>query len=208
MTSPRSFTLVGAGGHALSVADALLSVGYTVQRYFADSRSCPHIPEDLYGGDITRFERGPGSVALAIGDNTKRQASWNAIQGRVDVGQLSPVIHRTAFVSPSAHLEPGCVVLAGAFIGPQSFIGFGALVNTAAIVEHETRIGDFASLAPGAICGGGARIGDRAFLGLSATVAPNCHIGSGTVVGANSFVKESIPEDSFAFGTPARVLNR
>jgi len=198
------FALLGAGGHALSVADAIVSTGRSVSLYYGESLACPQIPQQSYGGEFAKLQPDSGLLALAIGDNNDRQATWRMFQDRVSESQLPPIVHSSAIVSPHARLEPGCVVLAGAYVGPGSCIGLGAIVNTGAIVEHETHVGEFASLAPGAICGGGATIGTRAFLGMNSSVAPKTVVGSGAVVGANSFVKDSLPDGTFAFGSPAK----
>jgi len=34
-----------------------------------------------------------------------------------------------------------------------------------------------------------------------------CHIGNRVVIGANSFVNKDIPDNTKAFGTPARIVN-
>lgn len=43
------------------------------------------------------------------------------------------------------------------------------------------------------------------FIGAETVVLPGVHIGNNVVIGANSTVTHDIPDNSVAFGSPARV---
>ena len=58
---------------------------------------------------------------------------------------------RRAFVSPSAVLAPGSVVLAMACVGTGSVVEEGAILNLGAILDHDCTLGACAHLAPGAV---------------------------------------------------------
>jgi acetyltransferase-like isoleucine patch superfamily enzyme len=49
-------------------------------------------------------------------------------------------------------------------------------------------------------------IGDGALLGQNVVVCPGVRIGRGAVVGANSVVRDDIPDRAIAVGAPARVV--
>ena len=49
-------------------------------------------------------------------------------------------------------------------------------------------------------------IGSNVYIGPNVVVAMGCCIGDRVVIGANSFVNIDIPNDSKAFGTPARII--
>ena len=51
-------------------------------------------------------------------------------------------------------------------------------------------------------------IGDRTYVGSQTVIARGVSIGSGCVIGANSFVNRDIPDDSFAVGSPCRVIGK
>ena len=54
---------------------------------------------------------------------------------------------------------------------------------------------------------GRVSIGDNVFIGAETVVLPGVHIGSNVVIGANSTVTHNIPDNSVAFGSPARVYS-
>jgi acetyltransferase-like isoleucine patch superfamily enzyme len=51
-------------------------------------------------------------------------------------------------------------------------------------------------------------IGDRTYIGSQTVIARGVSIGQGCVIGANSFVNRDIPDDSFAVGSPCRVIGK
>jgi lipopolysaccharide O-acetyltransferase len=51
-------------------------------------------------------------------------------------------------------------------------------------------------------------IGDRVWLGEFVSVLPGVSIGEGTIVGANSVVSKSLPENVIAVGSPAKPVKK
>jgi len=49
------------------------------------------------------------------------------------------------------------------------------------------------------------RVGNNVFIGINAIIMPGVRIGNNCVIGAGSLVTRDIPNDSVAFGIPARV---
>ena len=133
---------------------------------------------------------------------------------------ITPVVHPSAFVHPSAVLIGDVIVGAGAYLGPCASLrgDFGRIV-----VEGGANIQDTCMLHgfPGkdTVVGAGATIGHGAVLhgcvvrrgalvGMNAVVNDNAEIGEDAVVAALAFVKaeDAIPARALAAGIPARVL--
>jgi acetyltransferase-like isoleucine patch superfamily enzyme len=59
---------------------------------------------------------------------------------------------------------------------------------------------------PGIDIFGEVKIGDNTFIGMNALILPGAHIGSNCVIGAGSVVRGIIPDNSVAFGNPAKIV--
>jgi acetyltransferase-like isoleucine patch superfamily enzyme len=104
-------------------------------------------------------------------------------------------------------------------IGADCFLMAGVSIE----VRHEVRIGsdclfaafssiiddDRHEIEPGAnLYKGPTILGDNVWLGRGAAVMPGVTVGDGSVIGANSVVTRDIPPNSFAAGTPAKVIRK
>ena len=133
---------------------------------------------------------------------------------------VTPVVH------PSAYVHPSAVLIGDVIVGPRCYVGplaslrgdFGRLVleeganlqdtcvmhgfpGCDTVVEADGHIGHGAVLH-------GCRIGRNAMVGMNAVVMDKAVIGEESIVAAMSFVKAGmqVPPRSMVMGTPARVV--
>ncbi len=203
----RQAVIIGAGGHAVSVAETVRSAGYDLAGFTSDEAS----GDNLLGLPVTasipsgHLDSG-GIVVLAIGDNAIRESVWARLSAAVPLDQLPSVCHGSAVVAPSARLAPGVVVMQGAIVANEASIGQGGLLNTGSILEHESQLGAFSSLAPRAVTGGRVIVGARSAISIGAVLKHGLTIGEDTVVGGSSYVDRDLPSGVVAYGVPARVI--
>lgn len=209
--------VVGAGGHAAVVADALLAAGRTVLGFVDDdpAKSGTHVLGlPVLGGDATLdAHRGRGielangiggaGTAAGVGQGTLRRR----VQHRLSAAgwTFAAVRHPGAIVSPYAELGPSTQVLAGAVVQPCARVGDGAIVNTRAVVEHHAQVGAFAHIAPGAVLCGEVQVGEEAHVGAGAVVRQGIHLAARVVVAAGAAVTRDVHSGVVA-GVPARAL--
>jgi phenylacetic acid degradation protein len=133
---------------------------------------------------------------------------------------VTPVIH------PSAYVHPTAVIIGDVHIGEDCYVGplaslrgdFGAIklgrgVNIQdCVVVHSFQditvvVEDYGHIGHGAILHG-CTIREGVLVGMSATVMDKVEIGARSFVGAHSFVKtgDSFPENSMILGTPAKLV--
>ncbi len=133
---------------------------------------------------------------------------------------ITPVVHPSAYVHPSAVLIGDVIVGARCYVGPLASLrgDFGRLVleeganvqdtcvlhsfpGQDTVVEMDGHIGHGAVLH-------GCRIGRNAMVGMNAVVMDKAVIGAESIVAACAFVKAGmqVPPRSMVIGTPARVL--
>jgi sugar O-acyltransferase (sialic acid O-acetyltransferase NeuD family) len=211
VTGATRVILVGAGSHGRVALEAVRAMGGFEVAGFLDSD--PVRPEVLgapvLGNDslLPRLRaEGVSLAVVALGSNTLRQCVGERL---LALGfRLPTILHPAAFVSPSASLGPGVVVMARAVVGTETRVGMLAIVNTGAVIDHDNHIGEAAHIAPGCALAGSIWIGDRTLVGVGSAVRPGIRIGSDAVVGAGSAVVTDVSDGTVVGGAPARPLRR
>jgi acetyltransferase EpsM len=209
--------VLGGGEHARVVIDAARSQGdrWVVQGYVAPDAGAAATPDVPWLGDdatlaahledLAPDDRPWLILGFGGGETSGALAARAATTERFTGVQWATVVHATAWISPSATLEPGAVVLAHAVVNTGAHVLRHAIVNSAAVVEHDVVIGAGSHVAPGAVIGGGTTVHEHAFIGLGARVRDHIEIGAGAVVGMGAVVVESIEPRATVVGIPART---
>jgi len=136
------------------------------------------------------------------------------------IDDVTPVVHPTAFVHPSAVLIGDVIVGPGCYVGPCASLrgDFGRLIlenganlqdtcvmhgfpGTDTVVEEDGHIGHGAVLH-------GCRVGRNALIGMNAVLMDNAVVGESSIIAAMTFVKADVtlPARSLIAGVPARVI--
>jgi len=132
---------------------------------------------------------------------------------------ITPVVHPTAFVHPSAVLIGDVIVGARAYIGPcaslrgdfgRIIVEEGANIQDSCILHgfagKDTVVGAESTIGHGAMLHG-CVVGRGALIGMNCVVNDNADVGEDAVIAALAFVKaeDRIPARSLAAGIPAKV---
>jgi sugar O-acyltransferase (sialic acid O-acetyltransferase NeuD family) len=209
--------VVGAGGHAWVVADALMASGRQVLGFVDKDAAKQHErPLDLpvLGPDaaLDAFDRTATELANGIGSvgapqDAVRPPLRRLVQQRLEAAgwRFATVRHPSAVVSAHATLEAGAQVLAGSVVQAAAHVGAGAIVNTRAVVEHHSRIGPFTHIAPGAVVCGDVVVGADCFVGAAAVVRQGLRLGDRVVVAMGAAVTRHVDAGVVA-GVPATPL--
>jgi UDP-perosamine 4-acetyltransferase len=196
--------VLGAGGHAGPVIEALRAAGMEPAGLLDDAATAPVLGLPVLGRIESLGRHGATAAVIAIGHNPTRER-LGALCRAAGLA-LPQVIHPAALVSPSAGIGEGAQVMARAVLGPRAWLGPLALANTGAIVEHDCVIGAAAHLGPGAILCGGVRVGARALVGAGAVLRPGVAVGDDAVVAHGAAVAEDVAAGARVGGVPARPL--
>jgi UDP-perosamine 4-acetyltransferase len=204
---------LGAGGHATSVVDAMVSSGRFDVVAIADDdpalagsdfHGIPVVESD----ELARFKReGVANAFVGIGAVGDTEARRRAFERLLVLGfELPAIVHSFAHASPQAEIARGVQVLAAAVVNAGASIGENVIVNSGAIVEHDCRIDPDAHVAPRAVVGGTTEIGERAHIGIGATVVQGIRVGADAFVAAGAVVVADVEPGARVGGVPARAL--
>jgi UDP-perosamine 4-acetyltransferase len=209
---PHPLIVLGAGGHAKVLIDALRLRGCEILGIAdadAGRHGTRHAGCRVVGDDAAVLMHDPAEIRLVngVGSTGRPQARRRIFDEFKQRGYVfQTVTHPSAVIAADAVLEEGAQVMAGAIIQPGVRIGMNAIVNTAACVDHDCAVGAHVHLAPGVILSGGVRIGDGTHIGTGACVIQGVTIGEECVIGAGAVVLADIPAGMRAAGVPARRM--
>lgn len=199
--------IFGAGGHAKVVIETCIGALFRPVVCLGHSRwtsliGVPVEPED----DATNWRsRGVHFAIVAIGNNAVRERV--AEKARILGFELATVVSPHAWVSPTANLGPGTIVMAGAVIQVEATIGAYGIVNTGASIDHECELGRAVHAAPHSTLCGNVVTGDRVWIGAGSTVIEGRRLADDVLVAAGATVTCDILEPNSRYGgVPARVM--
>jgi len=203
--------ILGAGGHAKVMAEAAEAEGVWQHIALLDDRHAlldgtlrwPVLAEIEQAG---RFLSEYSHATVAVGDSRRRLEWLDMLAG---FGFLIPtLIHPAAWVSTSASLAEGCVVMANATVQADAHLGRGCIVNTGASIDHDCSIGEGVHICPGASLGGEVVVGNGSWLGIGCSVIQGVRIGDHVTVGAGAAVISDIGDGLTVVGVPARAISQ
>ncbi len=214
--SAEGLVLLGAGGHARVLADALRLLGRAERAVVLDARVELHGTSLLGivvagGDDLLWRMRSEGftEFLVAVGGirafGLRRRLFETATGAGLSPGFLR---HPTSVVAASATLGAGSQVLAGAIVNACAEVGENVILNTGSIVEHDCVVGADVHVAPRACVAGGVRVGRQVHIGAGATICENLRIGDRAIVGAGAVVIRDVPPEAVVAGVPAKAIRR
>lgn len=200
--------LLGAGGHAKVVAEALEKSGAEIVAIstLADAIAsfCP-LAQRITDTDVMQFASDESAKLVnglgGTGDTSPRRSLYEKF--RRDGAEFETVIHPSAVIASDVVIGAGAQIMAGVVLQPGVFIGENAIINTRASIDHDCQIGAHAHVAPGVSLSGDVAVGANAHIGTGACAIQGVSIGESAVVGAGAVVVRSVPAGAHYIGVPA-----
>lgn len=209
MTMEEKLFVIGAGGHAQVVIDAILRSGAKVHGIFDDNINL--LGKSIFDVPIIgRIEEAKGyengKFIVAIGDNKVRMSIVEKLG--FSSNSFFTVIHPSAILGKDVEIGVGSMILGGVVINTGTIVGEHCIINTSSSIDHHNKIFNFVHIAPGTHTGGNVEVEEGAFVGIGASIIPGVKIGSWSTVGAGSVVIDDVSAYSTVVGVPAKVIKK
>lgn len=201
--------IIGAGGHAKVVAETVLAEEKYDDLIFLDDDSKKSVHGRRVFGPLKKYldknlKDSCRNAFVAFGNNSKRM-EW--IYRLIDEGYEVPnIIHPKSYVSSSAKVGLGTIILAGSVIQSEVKIGKGVIINTGSLIDHDTNINDGVHICPGVTIAGNVSIDSGTWVGIGSTIIQNINIGKDAILGAGTVVIKDIPNQIKVVGIPAKPI--
>ena len=138
--------ILGAGGYGQTVADIAEQSEEYEEIHFLDDNSTA----DNVIGKCNCFEKYKDCLIYPAFGNNKMRLEW--IERLLNENYKVPtIIHPTAYISPKAKIEEGCVILPHAVINTNCVIKKGCIINCGSIIDHGCVIEECVHVCLGAI---------------------------------------------------------
>ena len=140
--------IIGAGGYGKTVADVASQLDCFEKIAFLDDTKSG---SGILGRceEYAMFCDEDTAVYPAFGNNTLRM-EWLEVLEEEGI-TVPTMVHPSAYVSPTAKLGEGTVVLPKAVVNTGVTVGSGCIINIGALIDHDSVIEVGVHLAPGAI---------------------------------------------------------
>jgi acetyltransferase EpsM len=200
----ENLIILGFGGNSYEIFERITQISPNRKILFLDDRVVhPLVVGTL--NDVSKFES--YKKLFMIGSPTSigsRKEIFNQLQITVD--KIEGFRDPSSWISDSARIGIGSVVMWNSYIGSNSGLGDNTVIMPGVFVGHDTALGDFSVVAANASIAGGVTIGPQSYLGANCTIREGISIGENSFIGAGAVVVKDVPPKSIFVGNPARAL--
>lgn len=207
MKKPK-IILVGGGGHCKSCIDVITSEGIYEIKGIIDLPALlgsKTLGYETIGNDdeLPEFISKGYSFLITMGHmgNARRRTQLFELIDSLG-GDLPTIKSPTAFVSSSAKLGKGSIIMHNCIVNADAQIGMNSIINNNALIEHDTIIEGHGHISTGAIINGNCKIGKNSFIGSGTVVKNGVAISEDVIIGAGSLVIKPIDRPGTFYGSP------
>ena len=200
----KKVIIIGAGGHAKTVADIIQRSGDYIVGFLDNIRTNGEfIGLPILGDNSDYIKYIDNYFIIAIGDSLARERIANSMH---DVKWYTAIHPDSIISSINTYIGEGTVITANAIINPESSIGKHCIINSSAVVEHDNKIGNYSHISVGAKLAGKVSIGTHTWIGAGATVSNNISVCDNCMIGAGAVVIRDIVNQGTYVGVPAKQI--
>lgn len=149
----NNLLILGAGCHGKVVKETAEAMNCFDKIEFLDDHFSNAIGRC---GDYLKCKDEYKCAFVSFGDNELRMKWLNELS---EFGYEVPkLIHPTAYVSPSAVVNEGTIILPKSVINTNAVVEKGCIISIVALVDHDSQLGDGVHINTGAIVKAGCKV--------------------------------------------------
>ena len=169
----------------------------------ADQLGSLHSGYPVLGTDesLAEFASHYQSALVAVGQIHSPDDRMRLFLQAINLGFEMPVIIAPdAYISRSAKVGQGTIVMHGAIINSGAVVGQNCIVNSRALIEHDAVVKDSCHISTGAIVNGGAQVGAGSFVGSGSIVKQGITLGQRCIIGMGCAARKNLADNSTLTG--------
>lgn len=192
--------LIGGGGHCRSCIDVVEATGeYEIIGIVEADGVVPDnmTPYELAGfdSDLPSLLQETPHCLITVGQVTSSQVREKLFMELTAMGAILPsIISPLAYVSPTAKIGEGSIVMHHALVNAYAQIGCNVIVNSQSLVEHDVVIANHCHISTGSKVNGEVHVGEGCLIGSGAVIKQGVELTDHVVIGAGSTVLGTISE--------------
>lgn len=202
--------LIGGGGHCISCIDVIQSenkfeiIGI-LDKHEKIGIAILGIPVIGTENDIPNLISKCKNYLITVGQiksSVTRCRIYELV--KKNNGNLPVIISSRAYISCTAFIDEGSIIMHNALINSKVRIGKNCIINTGALIEHEAIIEDFCHVSTRAVVNGQVKIGKNSFLGSNSVIANNISLPDNIIVAAGACILKTPQVTGTYIGNPAK----
>ncbi len=202
--------LIGGGGHCRSCIDVIrltnryeiVGILDTADKVGVSVDGVPVIGTDA---ELKKYLAQVDECLITVGqvgDGALRKNLYTKVVAAN--GRLATVLSPSAYVSESANIGGGTIVMHHAIVNAGATVAQNVILNSMSLIEHDAKISSHTHISTRATVNGGTMIGESCFIGSHAVIFNHCSVGKYSIVGGGQVVRHDLPEAS----KPSDVFNK
>lgn len=194
--------ILGAGGHAITVAEVAIANNPNINITFIGESS----QNTIFNFPVVSEIKNPMSknFIVGVGDNSLRKRLY---ENSIAAGMLPvSIVSKQAYIGLESRIGEGSFIGNGCITGAMSKIGRNCILNTNSQISHEAILGDCSQMGPSSAVGGKSKISQNVFIGIGGIVIDRIKICDDVTIGANSTVINDIDRPGTYVGSPVRKV--
>ena len=190
----RKIIIIGAGGHAKSLIDLILSTGKwqiegLVGNYDELGKRILGFEVKWNDKELTKIVHDYKYAVLGFASLGMQKKRILFIENLKKIGFILPsIISPNAYISKHSEIGEGTTIGHFSLVNANSTIGKFCIINSQSLIEHDVRIEDFCHISTSVTVNGGVTLGQETFIGSKSMLREGLSIPKGTIISAGKRV--------------------